>query len=115
MLTLGLAMGQVFVPVQAAAFATITPEATGRASTMFGVAVLTTAIVAVGPVRIVSGHPVANLTAYRIAFGVAAAAALIATACSLMIRDSDAARTIPQRKGRPAARSHLDTAASLAD
>ena len=83
MLTLGLAMAQVFVPVQAAAFATITPEATGRASTMFnavrqlggaiGVAVLTTAIVAVGPVHIVGGHPVANLTAYRVAFAVAAA------------------------------------------
>ena len=55
---LGVAMGQVFVPAQAAAFATISPEATGRASTMFnvgrqlgsaiGVAVLTTVIVAVG-------------------------------------------------------------------
>lgn len=113
------------MPVQAAAFATITPEATGRASTLFntvrqlggaiGVAVLTTAIVAVGPVHIVGGHPVANLTAYRIAFGVAAAAALIGTACSLMIRDADAAPTIPQRKRRTATRSQLDTAPSLAD
>ncbi len=118
MLTLGIAMAQVFVPVQAAAFATITPESTGRASTMFntvrqlggaiGVAVLTTAIVAVGPVRMVGGHPVANLTAYRIAFLVAAAAALTATACSLRIRDSDAARTIPRRKNRPAPRDQPD-------
>jgi EmrB/QacA subfamily drug resistance transporter len=125
MLTLGLAMAQVFVPVQAAAFATITPEATGRASTMFntvrqiggaiGVALLTTAIVTIGPVHIVGGHPVANLTAYRVAFVVAAAVALIGTACSLTIRDSDAARTIPQRKSRPATRSQLDTAPSLAD
>ena len=125
MLTLGLAMAQVFVPVQAAAFATITPEATGRASTMFntvrqlggaiGVAVLTTTIVAVGPVHIVGGHPVPNLTAYRVAFVVAAAVALIATACSLTIRDSDAARTIPQRKSRAAARGQLDTAPTLAD
>jgi EmrB/QacA subfamily drug resistance transporter len=125
MLTLGLAMGQVFVPVQAAAFATITPEATGRASTMFnavrqlggavGVALLTTAIVAVGPVHVVGGHPVANLTAYRIAFLVAAAVALIGTACSLRIRDADAARTIPQRRSRQAAPSKLDTAPSLAD
>jgi EmrB/QacA subfamily drug resistance transporter len=125
MLTLGLAMAQVFVPVQAAAFATITPEATGRASTMFntvrqiggaiGVALLTTAIVTIGPVHIVGGHPVANLTAYRVAFVVAAAVALIATACSLTIRDSDAARTIPQRKSRPATRGQLDTAPSLAD
>jgi EmrB/QacA subfamily drug resistance transporter len=125
MLTLGLAMAQVFVPVQAAAFATITPEATGRASTMFntvrqlggaiGVAVLTTAIVAVGPVHIIGGHPVANLTAYRIAFLVAAAAALTGTLCSLTIRDSDAARTIPQRKRRAATQGQLDAAPSFAD
>lgn len=125
MLALGLAMAQVFVPVQAAAFATITPQATGRASTMFntlrqlggaiGVAVLTTAIVAVGPVHIVGGHPVANLTAYRIAFLVAAAAALIGAACAFTIHDSDAARTIPQRKSRATARGQLETAPSLAD
>jgi EmrB/QacA subfamily drug resistance transporter len=126
MLALGVAVGQVFVPVQAAAFATITPEATGRASTMFnavrqlggaiGVAVLTTAIVAVGPVHLVGGHPVANLTAYRVAFLVAAAVALAGTACSLRIRDSDAARTIPVRKSRrPVPRGPLDTAPTLAD
>ena len=61
MLTLGLSMAQVFVPVQAASFATISPAATGRASTMFnavrqlggaiGVAVLTTVIVLIGPVH----------------------------------------------------------------
>ena len=125
MLTLGLAMGQVFVPVQAAAFATITPEATGRASTMFnavrqlggaiGVAVLTTAIVGVGPLHSVGGHLVANLTAYRIAFLVAAAVALTGTACSLRIHDSDAARTIPKRRTRQATPSQLDTVPSLAD
>jgi EmrB/QacA subfamily drug resistance transporter len=125
MLTLGLAMGQVFVPVQAAAFATITPEATGRAATLFnavrqlggaiGVAVLTTAIVAVGSVHIVGGHSVANLTAYRIAFEVAAAVALIATTCSLRIRDSDAAQTIPERKSRRPTQGRPDATPSLAD
>jgi EmrB/QacA subfamily drug resistance transporter len=109
MFALGLSMGQVFVPVQAAAFATITPAATGRASTLFnavrqfggavGVAVLTTAIVLVGPVHLVAGHPVANLTAYRVAFLVAAGVALLAVPCALSIRDSDAARTIPARRG----------------
>jgi EmrB/QacA subfamily drug resistance transporter len=109
MLTLGLSMAQVFVPVQAAAFATITPAATGRASTMFnavrqlggavGVAILTTAIVAVGPVQLVAGHTVANLTAYRVAFLVAAAICLAGIPCALSIRDSDAARTIPARRG----------------
>jgi EmrB/QacA subfamily drug resistance transporter len=109
MFALGLSMGQVFVPVQAAAFATITPAATGRASTLFnavrqfggavGVAVLTTAIVLVGPMHVVDGHLAANLTAYRVAFLVAAAVALLAVPCALSIRDSDAARTIPGRRG----------------
>jgi hypothetical protein len=83
---------------------------TGRASTMFnairqlggavGVAVLTTVIVAIGPVHLVGGHLVANLTAYRAAFLVAAAVALCGVACSLSIRDADAAATIPARPGR---------------
>jgi EmrB/QacA subfamily drug resistance transporter len=112
MFTLGLSMGQIFVPLQAAAFATITPAATGRASTMFnavrqlggaiGVAILTTAIVAVGPVQIVAGHAVANLSAYRVAFAVAAAFSLAAVACAARIRDADAASTLP---GRSAGRS----------
>jgi EmrB/QacA subfamily drug resistance transporter len=109
MLTLGLSMAQVFVPTQAAAFATITPAATGRASTMFnavrqlggaiGVAVLTTVIVLVGPVHRVNGHSVANLTAYRVAFLAAAAICLCAVAFSLSIRDADAASTRPGRQG----------------
>jgi len=112
MLTLGLFMAQVFVPVQAASFATITPAATGRASTMFnairqlggaiGVALLTTVIVFVGPVHLVAGHAVPNLTAYRVAFLAAAAICLCAVGCSLSIRDADAAATIPARRSRPA-------------
>jgi MFS-type transporter involved in bile tolerance (Atg22 family) len=113
MLTLGFSMGQIVVPLQAAAFATISPAATGRASTMFnavrqlggaiGVAVLTTAIVLVGPVHLVGGHVVANLTAYRIAFLVAAAFCLAAVPFALSIRDADAARTIVRRHPKPAA------------
>jgi EmrB/QacA subfamily drug resistance transporter len=125
MFTLGLSMGQVFVPAQAAAFATITPAATGRASTMFnavrqfggavGVAILTTAIVLVGPVHLVGGHEVANLTAYRLAFLVAAAFCLAGVACALSIHDSDAARTIPARRGRRATGSRQQPTPSLAD
>jgi MFS family permease len=106
--TMGLSMGQVFVPTQAAALATISPEATGRASTMFnavrqlggaiGVALLTTAIVLVGATHRVAGHEVANLTAYRIAFLVAAAFCLAGVASALSIHDSDAAATIPSRR-----------------
>jgi MFS family permease len=125
MLTLGLAMAQIFVPVQAAAFATITPASTGRASTMFstvrqlggaiGVAILTTVIVGVGPVRDVGGHTESNLTAYRVAFLVAAVVALLGTFFSLKINDSDAARTIPALKRRRARTDRLQTAPSLAD
>jgi EmrB/QacA subfamily drug resistance transporter len=111
MFTLGLAMAQVFVPTQAAAFATISPSATGRASTMFnavrqlggavGVAVLTTVIVGIGATHLVAGHQVANLTSYRVAFLVAAALSLAGVAPALSIRDADAAATRPGRS-RPA-------------
>ncbi len=111
MFTMGLAMGQVFVPTQAAAFATISPGATGKASTMFnaarqvggaiGVALLTTAIVAIGTTHVVAGHQVANLTAYRIAFLVAAAFCLAGVASALSIHDADAAATMPGRRHNP--------------
>ena len=110
MFALGFAMAQVFVPTQAAAFATITPAATGRASTMFnafrqlggavGVALLTTIIVLVGETHRVAGHEVANLAAYRITFLVAAAVCLVGLASALSIRDADAAATIPARRQR---------------
>ena len=70
-----------------------------------GDAVLTTAIVLVGPLHEVGGHAVANLTAYRVAFLVGAAFALLAVPCALSIRDADAARTIPGRGGMRAAGS----------
>jgi MFS family permease len=108
MICLGFAMGQVFVPTQTAAFASVSPEATGRASTMFsavrqlggavGVAVLTTTIVLAGPTHLVAGQTVANLTAYRAAFLVAAALCLAGIAFALSIRDVDAAGTIPARR-----------------
>ncbi len=129
MLTLGLSMAQVFVPVQAAAFATISPAATGNASTMFntvrqlggaiGVALLTTAIVLVGPVHVVAGQEVANLTAYRVAFLVAAAICLLGLTAAVRISDADAARTIPARRGaRQAEQAELaarQPALSMAD
>ena len=84
------------------------PGVTGRASTMFnairqlggaiGVALLTTVIVAVGPVHLVAGHLVANLNAYRAAFLAAAAICLCGVASSLAIHDADAAATIPGRR-----------------
>jgi hypothetical protein len=81
-----------------------------------GVALLTTAIVLVGPVHIVGGHEVANLTAYRVAFLVAAAICLLGLTAALRISDADAARTIPARRGaRRAAESASQPALTMAD
>ncbi len=103
----GYGMSHVFVPSQAAGFATISPAATGRASTLFnavrqvgsavGVALLTTVIAAVGPVRVVDGHVSPYLTAYHVAFLVAAGVALLAGICALTVNDADAADTMVRR------------------
>ena len=110
MFCLGVAMGQVFVPAQAAAFATISPEATGHASTMFnvirqlgsavGVAVFTTVIVAAGTTKTAAGRPAADLAAYHAAFLVAAALAAVGAAVALTIHDADAASTMVRRGSR---------------
>jgi EmrB/QacA subfamily drug resistance transporter len=107
MLLLGLAMSQVFVPAQAAAFATISTASTGRASTLFnagrqlgsavGVAVLSSVVAAVGVTRSVAGHAVPNLTAYHAAFLTAALVALVAAALSLRVDDAAAASTMTRR------------------
>ena len=113
MFCLGVAMGQVFVPAQAAAFATISPEATGRASTLFnvirqlgsaiGVAVFTTAIVAVGATTIVAGRVTPDLAAYHVAFLLAAGLAIVGAVVALTIHDGDAAATMVRRGRRRAA------------
>ena len=113
MLTLGLGMSCVFIPAQAASFATITPARTGRASTLFntarqlggaiGVALLTTVVAAVGPTRILSGRAAANLSAYHAGFLAAAVVALIAIFAAFTVSDTDAAATMV-RRGRLARR-----------
>lgn len=106
MFGLGLCMSNVFVPMQAAAFATIAAPSMGKASTMFnalrqlggaiGVAIFTSVIVAVGTTRQVGGESVPNLTAYRIAFLVAAGIALLGVALTQQIRDRDAINTLAE-------------------
>ncbi|MGH9109393.1 MAG: MDR family MFS transporter [Acidimicrobiales bacterium] len=127
---IGLGMSGVFIPTQTAAFATISQDDMGGASTLFntqrqlggavGVAVLTTVLAAVGPFSHAGGHLVANLTSYRVAFLAAAAVALVGAGLSLRIRDQDAASTITRwraaepcdqsgvlpRTGRPATADH---------
>jgi EmrB/QacA subfamily drug resistance transporter len=113
MFLLGISIAHVFVPSQAAAFATISPAATGRASTVFntarqvgsalGVAILTTVISAVGIRHVVQGHSVPNLAAFHWGFGAAALIALSASWFSVRINDADAAATMRPRPAQPAA------------
>jgi len=109
---MGLSLGQVFVPTQAASFATISPSDTGRASTMFnairqlggalGVAVFTSVIVAVGVTTSTHSRPVADLSGYHAAFLTAAGFCLLSGIAAQFIRDADAASTMVRRhKGRP--------------
>ena len=115
----GYGMGHIFTSAQAAGFATISLADTARASTLFnalrqlagaiGVAALSTVVATIGPIKVVHGHPVANLTAYHTAFLIAAAVALVASVAALTVRDEDAAATMVRRgrlartgSGRPA-------------
>jgi EmrB/QacA subfamily drug resistance transporter len=120
MFGLGYSIAHVMISMQAAAFATISPTSTGRASTLFnanrqlggaiGVAVLSTVISAVGPVRQVAGRTVANLTAYHAAFLTAAAIALAGAVLALIVvKDADAAATRVPHSVRPARREKVSS------
>jgi EmrB/QacA subfamily drug resistance transporter len=110
MFAVGLSVSHVFVPSQAAAFASISQASTGRASTLFntarqvgsalGVAVLTTVISAVGVVHQVGGHVVANLAAFHWGFVTAAGFALLAATFAWRINDADAASTMKKRPAK---------------
>jgi EmrB/QacA subfamily drug resistance transporter len=105
----GAGMAYAFIPVQAAAFATISQGDTGRASALnnvqrqlgsaLGVAVLGTVIGIVGPVSIgAHGSIQPNLTAYHAAFVTAAALALTAACIALFIHDRDAESTMRRKE-----------------
>ena len=110
MFAMGFGMAQVMLATQTASFATVSSEATGRASTMFnagrqlgaatGVALLTTAIGIAGVTHRVFGPLDANPDAYRAAFLVPAAFCRAGVPFALLIRDADAAATIPARRAR---------------
>jgi len=116
MFVLGLAMSNVFAPAQAAAFARISNNDTGRASMLFnairqlgaaaGVAVLTSAVAAVGVTAQIHGRTVPDLGAYHAGFLVAAGLALLAAGAALAIRDEDAEST----RVRPTRRADRTTA-----
>jgi EmrB/QacA subfamily drug resistance transporter len=104
----GYGMSHVFVPSQAAGFATISAADTARASTVFnalrqlggavGVALLSSVVAAVGPVRLVAHRVVPNLSSYHAAFLLAAGVAVIAAFGALTVSDSDAAQTMVRRR-----------------
>ncbi|MEZ0095712.1 MDR family MFS transporter [Streptacidiphilus sp. EB129] len=111
----GFSMAHVFMPAQTAAFATVSPASTGRASTLFnaqrqlgsaiGVALLGTVLAAIGTVTTTgAGHPGPNLTAYHAAFLVAAGLAAVASLTALLISDRDAAPTMVGAGGGPGRR-----------
>lgn len=110
----GFGMSGLFIPAQAAAFATISRADTGLASTLFnacrqlgaaiGVAVLTSVVSAVGVPSVRPGAAASSLEAYHVAFLVAAGIALLAALSSLQVSDADAAATVV-RRGRLAARA----------
>lgn len=104
LLLMGVGIGNVFVPTQAAGFATVRQHAMGRASGFFnadrqfggavGVAILTTVIAAFGVNHHVgtNGHP--SLGAYHAAFLTAAGIIALAALAALWISDRDAAPTM---------------------
>ena len=119
MFCLGYSISHVMVSMQAAAFSTIPPTSTGRASTLFnanrqlggaiGVAILSTVISAVGPFHRVAGRTVADLTAYHAAFLTSAAIALAGAALALVVvKDVDAANTRSRAKVPQIERASLE-------
>jgi EmrB/QacA subfamily drug resistance transporter len=118
MFVLGLSWAQVLVPLQAAAFATITPADTGAASTLFntgrqlgmavGVAALTTVASAVGLTRQVAGRTAPHLTGYHAGLVMASVLALIAAGAAQWVDDRAAAATM--RRPAPSPR-HASAAA----
>jgi EmrB/QacA subfamily drug resistance transporter len=105
----GMFMAFAFIPLQAASYATIKPQDTGRASSIFStqrqmgtavaVAILATVLktrrlhhVAAG-----SAPAAAGLQAFHDAFYVAAVLAIVAAVAAAFIRDTDAAGTMKLR------------------
>ena len=111
MFALGYCITHLMVSMQAAAMATITPAATGRASMVFnanrqlggavGVALLSSVLSAVGPVRHLAGRVVPHLAAYHYAFLTASIAAVGGVILALAtVHDEDAASTRPAHTRR---------------
>ena len=101
-------MAYAFLPLRAAAFATITSASTGRASAFYsaqtqlgaalGVAILGSVLSIFGPTTLsANGTVEPNLVAYHAAFLTAAVLALIAACFALTVSDHDAAVTMKRK------------------
>jgi len=106
----GICMAFAFVPLQAATYANITPEDTGRASAIFSTQRQVAAALGVGVLLTVllSRGQAPALSAYRMTFLVGACLVVLAAVTALLIRDEDAASTI---EGHPARDASADEAA----
>jgi EmrB/QacA subfamily drug resistance transporter len=115
MLLRGVAMAAAFIPMQAATYSNISRADTGRASALystqrqvgsaFGVAILAT--VWISRTKSLTGKAsgdasvlAARVAGFHDAFLVAALLALVAAGAALMIRDSDAAASLPTSFGK---------------
>lgn len=107
----GFGMAYMFLPMQTAAFASITPAEMGRASalfnvqwqlgTAFGIAVMSTVLSIVGFTHPdASGVAVPNLTSYHVAFVAGAALVVIGLGFAFLVRDKDAISTMKQEEVR---------------
>src|SRR5262249_7447956 len=104
MFLLGLSWAHTMVPLQAAAFATITPADTGAASTLFntgrqvgmagGVPIVSTVPSAVGLTEQVAGRAAPHLAAYQAGLAAASVIALIAAGAARFVDDRAAAATM---------------------
>jgi len=103
----GLCMGFAFVPMQAAAYATIDPKDNGRASSIFatqrqvgislGVALMASVLITYMPLSGTIPDPARALTGFHIAFGCAVFFSFVAATCAFFVRDSDAVHTMRAR------------------
>ena len=107
MLMRGVAMGSIFLAVQASVYARITPADTARATSLFntqrqasnalGVAVVATVLAALAPAIGVGPESGADgLSAYRGAFLASGLMLMPAIAAAALVRDEDAAATRSQ-------------------
>jgi EmrB/QacA subfamily drug resistance transporter len=121
----GLIFGMCVVPLQASAYATVKPRDMGRASSLYStgrqvgasvaiaasITVLTTqvqahvtsAVQAVGPAARAAAAQYGALQGFHDAFFASALIAVAGIGLALMIRDEDAASTMQQKSGAPAA------------